>query len=136
MRDGNPARVDLPAAPAHVSGMENSSISATVAPWRQVALVCGKCSRKLGGGFGKKGKHDLADVLKDAAKAAGQRRAIRVMEVGCLGLCPKRAVSAVSSAKPDEVVVVVPAGAEGSLVLARLMGGNAASPSPSGRGLG
>jgi predicted metal-binding protein len=135
MQDGSPARVDLPAALAHVSGMENSSISATVAPWRQVALVCGKCSRKLGGGFGKKGKHDLVDVLKNAAKAAGQRRAVRVMEVGCLGLCPRRAVSAVSSAKPDEVVVV-PAGTDGSLVLARLMSGVAASPSPSGKGPG
>jgi len=107
--------------------MENSSISATVAPWRQVALVCGKCSRKLGGGFGKKGKRDLADVLKDAAKAAGQRRAIRVMEVGCLGLCPKRAVSAVSSVRPDEVVVV-PAGADGITVLTRLMDGQRRLP--------
>ena len=135
MRCGGPSRVDLPRLPAHVCGMENSSISATVAPWQQVALVCGKCSRKLGGGFGKKRKHDLLDVLKDAAKAAGQRRAMRVMEVGCLGLCPKRAVSAVSSVKPDEVVVV-PAGTEGADVLARLMGRTAASPSPLGRGPG
>ena len=110
--------------------MEYSSISATPAPWQQVALVCGKCSRKLGGGFGKKGKHDLKDVLRDAAKAAGQRRALRVMEVGCLGLCPKRAVSAVTSAKPDEVVVV-PAGAEAAAVLTRLL-----APSPSGKGPG
>ena len=135
MRCSRPSRVDLSPPSAHFSGMENSSISATVAPWQQVALVCGKCSRKLGGGFGKKGKHDLLDVLKDAAKAAGQRRAMRVMEVGCLGLCPKRAVSAVSSMKPDEVVVV-PAGTEGAAVLARLMGGTAASPSPSGKGPG
>ena len=121
--------------PAHVSSMENSSTSATAAPWQHVALVCGKCSRKLGGGFGKKGKHDLLDVLKGAAKAAGQRRAMRMMEVGCLGLCPKRAVSAVSSVRPDEVVVV-PAGAEGAAVLARLMGGTTASPFPSGKGPG
>jgi len=83
-------------------------------------MVCGKCSRKLGGGFGKKGKHGLADILKDAAKAAGQRRALRVLEVGCLGLCPKRGVSAISGARPDEVMVV-PAGAEGASVLARMM---------------
>ncbi len=113
--------------------MDDSSISATPAPWQQVALVCGKCSRKLGGGFGKKGKHDLVDVLRDATKAAGQRRAVRVLEVGCLGLCPKRAVTAVSSARPDQVLVV-PAGAEGAAVLARLVG--VPSPSPSGRGPG
>ncbi len=94
--------------------------------------MCGKCSRKLGGGFGKKGKHDLLDVLKDATKAAGQRRVMRVMEVECLGLCPKRAVSAVSSVRPDEVLVV-PAGAEGAAVLARLMDPAVTAPSPSGR---
>lgn len=100
--------------------MDDSSISATPAPWQQVALVCGKCSRKLGGGFGKKGKRDLAEVLKDAAKAAGQRRALRVMEVGCLGLCPKRAVSAVTSTRPGHVLVV-PAGTDGALVLASIL---------------
>ena len=96
-------------------------------------MVCGKCSRKLHGGFGKKGKHGLAEVLKDTLKAAGRRREVRVVEVGCLGLCPKKAVSAVSSARPDEVVVV-PAGADGAAVLARLMGAPAASPCPPGQG--
>lgn len=95
-------------------------ISATPAPWQQVALVCGKCSRKLRGGFGKKGKQDLASVLKDAAKAAGRRRALRVLEVGCLGLCPKHAVSALSSAQPDQVLAV-PAGTPGAAAFARLV---------------
>ena len=109
--------------------MKDSSIPATAAPWQQVALLCGRCSRKLGGGFGKKGKHDLKAVLRDAAKAAGQRRAVRVVEVGCLGLCPKRAVSAVSSVRPGEVLMV-PAGAEGAAVLARML-----APPASGTGL-
>jgi len=43
-----------------------------------------------------------------------------VLKVGCLGLCPKRGVSAISGARPDEVMVV-PAGAEGASVLARMM---------------
>ena len=102
--------------------MNDSSISATPAPWQQVALVCGKCSRKLRGGFGKKGRHDLAKVLKEAAKAAGHRRVLRVMEVGCLGLCPKRAVSAIGMGQPGQVLVV-PAGADSGAVLARLMDG-------------
>ena len=101
--------------------MDSSSISATPAPWQHVALVCGKCSRKLGGGFGKKGKRDLAEVLRAAAKEAGQRRAVRVMEVGCLGLCPKRAVSAIGMGQPGQVLVV-PAGSDGMAVLARLTG--------------
>ena len=86
-------------------------ILAARAPWRDILLVCGKCSRKLEGGFGKKGKHDLADVLKGALKEAGRRRELRVVEVGCLGLCPKRAVSVVSTARPGEVLVV-PQGAD------------------------
>jgi predicted metal-binding protein len=95
-------------------------ISTTQAPWREIAMVCGKCSRKLDGGFGKKGKHGLADVLKDALKAAGRRREMRVVEVGCLGLCPKRAVTAVSSARPGQVLAV-PSGADMAQVLARLI---------------
>ena len=85
---------------------EKTVIEATPAPWRDMLLLCGKCSRKLDGGFGKKDKHDLKDVLRDALKSAGRRREVRVLEVGCLGLCPKRAVTAISSARPGEVLVV------------------------------
>ncbi len=90
-------------------------------------MVCGKCSRKLKGGFGKKGKHDLAEVLKGALKEAGQRRQLRVVEVGCLGLCPKRAVTAVSSARPDQVLAV-PKGSDPMLVLTQLNPAAAAVP--------
>ena len=112
--------------------MDDSSISATPAPWQQVALVCGKCSRKLRGGFGKKGKRDLVEVIKDAAKATGRRRAVRVLEVGCLGLCPKRAVSAIGMGQPGQVLVV-PAGTDGMLVLTRLLG-DQPSPDPADPG--
>ena len=91
--------------------MEKTVVETTPAPWRDMLLLCGKCSRKLGGGFGKKEKHDLKDVLREALKAAGRRRELRVLEVGCLGLCPKRAVTVVSTARPGEVLVV-PQGAD------------------------
>ena len=58
-------------------------------------------------------------MLKDALKAAGRRREVRVVEVGCLGLCPKRAVTAASSARPGQVLTV-PGGADPVQVLARL----------------
>ncbi len=102
-------------------------IPMTEAPWREIAMVCGKCSRKLQGGFGKKGKHGLAAVLKDALKAAGRRREMRVLEVGCLGLCPKRAVTAISSAHPGQVLAV-PGGADPAQVLARLSPAAASTP--------
>ena len=100
--------------------MPDDEIWTTKAPWREVAMVCGKCSRKLRGGFGKKGRHGLADALRDELKAAGRRREVRVVEVGCLKLCPKRAVTVVSSARPGEVLAV-PGGADPAQVLARLI---------------
>ena len=90
-------------------------------------MVCGKCSRKLHGGFGKKNKHDLANLLRDELKAAGRRREVRVVEVGCLKLCPKRAVTAVSSARPGQVLAV-PCGADPAQVLARLSPAAASVP--------
>ena len=108
------ARLDFTQSARHLTGMD--PIETIAAPWRDVLLLCGKCSRKLGGGFGKKNKHDLKDVLRGALKEAGQRRAVRVLEVGCLGLCPKRAVSVLSTARPGEVLVI-PHGADPAAVL-------------------
>ncbi len=108
--------------------MQNDdTIGVAQAPWREIAMVCGKCSRKLHGGFGKKGKHDLADVLKAALKDAGRRGEVRVLEVGCLGLCPKHAVSAVSSAQPGRVLAV-PRGTDAGRVLAQLNAAAASRP--------
>lgn len=100
----------------HFPGMDKTVIETTPAPWRDLLLLCGKCSRKLDGGFGKKERHDLKDVLRDALKAAGRRRELRVLEVGCLGLCPKRAITAINTARPGEVLVV-PRGADPASVL-------------------
>lgn len=112
----------------HLRGMSSDDvIPTTQAPWREIAMVCGKCSRKLHGGFGKKGKHGLDKVLKDALRATGRRREVRVIEVGCLGLCPKRAVTAVSSAQPGQMLAI-PEGADAAQVLARLSPAAASTP--------
>ncbi len=105
--------------------LDMSDLEAIPAPWQGVALVCGKCSRKLKGGFGRKGKHELKSVLRDALKAAGRRRELRIIEVGCLGLCPKRAVTVVGPFQPGQVLAV-PEGADPDLVLAALRKDNAA----------
>ena len=83
-------------------------------------LVCRKCSRKLGGGFGRKGKHGLARTLRDELKATGRRRALRVIEVGCLSLCPKGAVTVVGPVQPG-AVLAVPKRTEAAEVLAALL---------------
>ena len=60
------------------------------APFREAVLVCGKCSRKLAGGFGRKGGRGLRGELKRAWKASGREGKLRVVETPCLGLCPKQ----------------------------------------------
>lgn len=57
-------------------------------------LVCATCSKRLGGGFGKGGKQSLATALR---KAMGIRRFRRtplsIIEVKCLGVCPRGAMT-------------------------------------------
>jgi predicted metal-binding protein len=61
--------------------------------WRDVTLVCGKCSKKIGGGFGDEGKTSLAKALRRALGGKKGRKGSRgVAETKCLGVCPKRAV--------------------------------------------
>jgi len=92
-------------------------LATTPTPWREVVLVCGKCSKKLHGGFGPDRDDTLARVLKQALRSAGRRREIRVIETKCLGLCPKDAVTVLPAAAPGALLTVAgPAG------LARLLG--------------
>ncbi len=88
------------------------------APWQGTALVCRKCSKKLGGGFGHKGREDLSKALRQQLKSTNRRRALRVIEVGCLSLCPKRAVTV---ALEQGRVLVVPAGADIDAVLTAVL---------------
>ena len=53
------------------------------APWLDVILVCAKCARKAG-------RKRFAKELKGALKGSSSGRPARVVEVGCLDLCPKR----------------------------------------------
>ena len=110
------------------------------ADWRDVVLVCRKCSKKLDGGFGPQHDKTLAKVLRralakpdDAAsrKIRPRRREIAVLEVGCLDICPKKAVVALRAADPGRWVVV-PEGADLAEVAMRL--GIEGWPSCPGRG--
>lgn len=79
--------------------------------WSGAVLVCGKCSKKIGGGFGPKGKTPLAKALrKYLGLKKGRKGAAGVVEVKCLGVCPKNAVTVVDLAAPD-AWLLVPAGA-------------------------
>lgn len=74
-------------------------------PWRELLLVCRKCGDKRGG-FGPQGRDTLPDALKQTLRDLKRRREVRVIEVGCLGVCPKGAVTVVRGGAPGEMLLV------------------------------
>ena len=77
--------------------------------WTNTILVCRKCSKKLKGGFGPDGKKPLAKALRKHLQTGKGRMAdAGILEVGCLGLCPKRGVTVVDARHPDQWLVVRP----------------------------
>jgi predicted metal-binding protein len=77
--------------------------------WRDAVLVCGKCTRKVKGGFGSKCHTPLAKALrKRAGKGKTYRLPYGVIETGCLKLCPKGAIVAINGARPGDWQLVRP----------------------------
>jgi predicted metal-binding protein len=77
------------------------------ADWANTILICKKCSKRLGGGFGPKGRTPLAKVLRqDLGVRKGRKGALGIVEVKCLGVCPRGAVTVVNGAKPGEWLLV------------------------------
>lgn len=79
--------------------------------WSNAVLVCAKCSKRLDGGFGPKGKQSLGKALrKHLGLKKGRKAAAGVVDVKCLGVCPRGAVTVVNAASSREWLLV-PAGA-------------------------
>jgi predicted metal-binding protein len=77
--------------------------------WRDVVLVCRKCTKKVRGGFGAKGRQSLRNALREELNLPkGRRSPIAVVEVGCFGICPKKAVTVFSSAHPGALQAIKP----------------------------
>ena len=88
--------------------------------WSNTVLVCAKCSKKLDGGFGPKGKAPLAKALrKHLGLKKGRKGAAGIVEVKCLGVCPRGAVTVVNGAQAREWLLV-PEGADLDAVVAEL----------------
>ena len=80
--------------------------------WANAVLVCAKCSKKLDGGFGPKGKAPLGKALrKHLHLKKGRKAAAGIVDVKCLGVCPRGAVTMVNGAASREWLPV-PAGAD------------------------
>ncbi len=69
--------------------------------WAGAVLVCGKCTKKIDGGFGPKGRQSLVKALRAEPGFGKARKAeVGVVETRCLGVCPKRAVVLVDTRRP------------------------------------
>ena len=79
------------------------------ANWQTALLICRKCSKKVDGGFGPKGKTPLAKALKSELHGGKGRKArVGIVEVKCLGICPKNAVTMIDAARPRDWLLVRP----------------------------
>ncbi|MBZ6378346.1 hypothetical protein B5C34_00310 [Pacificimonas flava] len=66
--------------------------------WQGAVLVCGKCQKKLKGGFGPKRKNSLTKELRaHCGLAKGRKGRLGIVEVKCLDICPKKAVVALNT---------------------------------------
>ena len=82
--------------------------------WTGVILICGKCQKKVGD------RPRLAKLLRAVLGGGkGRRATVGVVETRCLGVCPKRGVVVVDTARPGQWQIIAP-GAEASEVLARV----------------
>jgi len=61
---------------------------AASAPFAEIVMVCAKCAKRQG-----VGAKAVRGGLKRALKADPRGRKVRVVETGCLGLCPKRSLT-------------------------------------------
>jgi predicted metal-binding protein len=74
--------------------------------WSATILVCGKCSKKLDGGFGEKGRTPLAKLLRRLGGGKKRKAEFGVIETRCLGICPKGAVTVIDAAHPGKWLLV------------------------------
>ena len=92
------------------------------ARWGGAVLVCGKCQKKLGGGFGAKGRQTLAKALRaEPGFGKGRKADVGVVETRCLGVCPRGAVTMVDTRAPGRWRLV-PAGEDVGALAAALRG--------------
>lgn len=87
--------------------MEARRLRTVRAEWTDTVLICKKCSKKLDGGFGPKGRTPLAKALREELGVRkGRKGPLGIIEVKCLGICPRDAVTVVTGGAPGEWALV------------------------------
>ena len=86
--------------------IDDNQLHTVATGWTDALLICRKCSRKLDGGFGKDGRESLRRAMRGALRTSGQRGQIGLVEVACLGVCPKHAVTTARASQPGNLLIV------------------------------
>jgi predicted metal-binding protein len=73
----------------------------------EVILVCRKCSKKIGGGFGPNAdmRFDKA-MRRELELGKGRKSRIRFLRVPCFDICAKNAVTVVKGSEPESFYVI------------------------------
>ena len=87
--------------------MEARRLKSVRSDWSNTLLVCKKCSKRAGGGFGPRGRTPLAKALrKHLDLKKGRKATLGIVEVKCLGVCPHGAVTVINGRAPREWLLV------------------------------
>lgn len=87
--------------------MEARRLKSVRSDWSNTLLVCRKCSKRLDGGFGPKGRTPLAKALrKHFGVKKGRKATLGIVEMKCLGVCPRGAVTVINGKAPGEWALV------------------------------
>ncbi len=87
--------------------------------WQNAILVCRKCSKKLDGGFGPGDERLVKALRRHLSLKKGRKAAAGIVEVNCLGICPKGAVTVVNGSDSRDWLLVRP-GADLDLLASEL----------------
>jgi predicted metal-binding protein len=100
--------------------VEASGVKTVRSEWSRTLMICAKCSKKVGGGFGDGGRKPLAKLLrKELGLKSGRKAPLGIVEVKCLKVCPKGAVTIVDS-RDNHAWKIVRAGAAIETVIEEL----------------
>lgn len=73
----------------------------------ELILVCRKCLKKIGGGFGPDGDMRLDKALRrELALAKDRKSRVRFLRVPCFDICAKNAVTVVKGSEPESFYVI------------------------------
>ena len=73
----------------------------------EIVLVCRKCSKKIGGGFGPDGDAPLDKALRRAlGLAKGRKSRVRFVRVPCFDICPRNAVTVAKGSEPEKLYII------------------------------